>query len=218
VTGSARLPLFIEDFDNPAGSAPAPEPEIIEPVFTAAEIAAARATAWREGYDAATVEWGSDNVAAIRRSLAAIATQCAAAREEAAAVAETSAEAVAQLLFDCFAKAFPALSARHGETELRAIVREVLPALRQEPKVTIRLNRHDADGVAAEIGRMDPELAEHVQIVPTDSMVAGDLLITWRNGRLTRDAAAVWRNIADILAPAGLLPAQPAMKEPERVE
>ena len=217
MTAPSRLPLFIEDFDNPAGPAP-PEPEIIEPVFTAAEIGAARASAWREGYDAATVEWESHNAAATRRSLAAIATQLGVAREEVAAVAETSAEAIAQLLFGCFAKAFPALSARHGETELRAIVREVLPALRQEPKVTIRLNPHDADGVAAEIGRADPELAEHVQVVPTDAMAAGDVLITWRNGRLTRDAASVWRSIADILAPAGLLPAQPAMKEPERVE
>ena len=58
----------------------------------------------------------------------AIAAQFAANAEAAAAsIAEQSAEAIARLLLDSLAAAFPALCARYGEAEVRAIVRAVLP-------------------------------------------------------------------------------------------
>jgi flagellar biosynthesis/type III secretory pathway protein FliH len=218
VTDPSRLALFIEDFDRPQELPPPPEPEIIEPAFTVAEFAAARAEAWREGHEAATAERETAHASAVRQSLAGIAAQLVAARDDSAAIAEQSADAIAQLLISCFAAAFPALSARHGEAEIRAIVRTVLPALRQEPKVTIRLNPHASAGVAAEIERVAPDLMDQVQIVPTDALAAGDVQITWRNGRATRDTAVLWQDIADVLAPAGLLPGRATVKEPERVE
>ena len=68
------------------------------------------------------------------RALAEIAAQIAAARAEAASIAEQSAEAIARLLLDCFAAAFPALSARHGPGEVAAVLRDdfARPASRTE--------------------------------------------------------------------------------------
>ena len=57
------------------------------------------------------------------RRIAAIAEQFAAEREAAAARAEQSAEAIARLLLDSLAAIFPALCARYGDAEVRAIVR-----------------------------------------------------------------------------------------------
>jgi hypothetical protein len=59
--------------------------------------------------------------------------------------------------------------------------------------------------VVREIGRLDPDLAERVRVVECDAMTPGDVKIAWRNGAAVRDAAALWEQVAAVLAPAGLL-------------
>jgi flagellar biosynthesis/type III secretory pathway protein FliH len=215
-TGSASL--FDEDFDHPQAPPPPPEPEVIEPVFTAAELEAAREAAWREGHDTARAEAGQSDTAAARESLARIAAQLDTAREEAGQVAEQAAEAIAHLLLNCFATTFPALCERYGADEVRAIVQAVLPPLRQEPKISIRLDPVTAGSIAGTLSRLDPDLVPRVDVIPTETMRTGDLRITWRNGNAIRDTAALWQEVAGILAPAGLLPPHPALKEIECVE
>ena len=199
--------LFDDDFDLPPAPSPPPEPEIIEPVFTAAELEAAREEAAREAREAALAEAGATSRGAAREALASIAAAMTAASEEAAALAEETASSLAGLLLACFAAAFPALSARHGPEEAAAVVRQVLPALHREPKVTIRVNPRLAGFVVAEIEASDPDLAARVRIVPTEAMAVGDTRIAWDNGAATRDTKAVWERIESILSPAGLLPA-----------
>ena len=107
--------------------------------------------------------------------------------------AEQSAEAIARLLLDSLAAAFPRLCAQYGDAEVRAIVRVVLPGLTQEPAITVRAHPRTATALAQEIARLDPDLAAHVQTVECDAMPPGDVRIAWRNGSATRDAAALWR-------------------------
>ncbi len=123
---------------------------MIEPVFSASELTAAREAAWRDGHAA-----GLQEAAAERRRgdasghRTAIAEQFAAERDVAAARAEVSAEAIAQLLLDSLAAVFPALCARYGDAEVRAIVRIVLPALTQEQAITVRAHPRTAAGAGA---------------------------------------------------------------------
>jgi flagellar biosynthesis/type III secretory pathway protein FliH len=210
--------LFDEDFDHPPAPPPPPEPEVIEPVFTAAELDAARDIAWRDGHDTALSEAERSATAVATRVLAQIAAQLDNAAVEAARVAEQSAEAIAHLLLDCFVTSFPALSAQYGGDEVRAIVRAVVMPLRQEPKITIRLDPVSAGTIAQDIERLEPDLMPRVQVVPTDTMQLGDVRITWRNGSAIRDTGALWQQVVDILAPAGLLPPKAALKEIEHVE
>jgi flagellar biosynthesis/type III secretory pathway protein FliH len=212
--GSGVL-LFDEDFDLPP---PPPEPEVIQPVFTAAELMAARDEAARDSHDSALAEAAGSARALMGRALAEIAAQIAAARAEAASIAEQSAEAIARLLLDCFATAFPALSARHGAGELAAMLREILPALHREPKITVRINPHLIAPMTEEIHALDAELATHVRLIPTDAMAPGDARVTWENGAATRSSVALWEQIEGILAPAGLLNAKQTVKEHELVE
>jgi flagellar biosynthesis/type III secretory pathway protein FliH len=205
--------LFDEDFDLPPAPEPVPEPEIIEPVFTAGELEAARADAWREGHETALAASEAAGTAAAREALAAIAARLDTAREAASAIAEEAADAIARLVMNGFAAAFPALAARQGETELRAVIHAILPTLHQEPRITVRLAPHLAPLVAREIAALDADLVPRVRIVPTDAMPPGDLRITWRNGSAARDTAALWSRIETILAPAGLLATGPAAKE-----
>jgi flagellar biosynthesis/type III secretory pathway protein FliH len=202
--------LFAEDFDLPAA---VPEAEVIEPVFSLGDLAGARAAALREGRVAGLAEAAAGDAAATRRAIEAIALQLADARDAAAALAEQTADAIARLLLDCLARALPAFCAHHGEAEVRAIVRSVLPALTQEQAITVRANPQIAPAIMHEMGGLDPELTARVQIVACDEMAPGDVRIAWRNGAAIRDAAALWEQVATILAPAGLLRTSAPIRE-----
>ncbi len=213
---SGATVLFEEDFDlPPRGNEPetAPEPEIIAPMFTAAELAAARDEAWREGGEQARADEAAAGETALRASLVAAAAQLAQTAAEATAIAEAAAEAIAHLLMAGFAAAFPALAARYGDGEVQAVLRKVLPALYSEPKVTIRVTPATASAVAEELARLDPDLAEQMQVVAVEGMLPGDVRVAWRAGQATRDTTRLWQDIEAILAPAGLLPPEPMRPE-----
>jgi len=202
--------LFAEDFDLPQA---APEPEVIEPSFSAAELTAAREAAWQDGQAEGMQQAAASEAAATRQVLAAIAEQLAEERAAAAERAQSSAETIARLLLDSLAATFPALCARYGDAEVRAIIHAVLPALRQETAITVRAHPRTTAAATQEIARLDPDLAAHVQMLDCDGMQPGDVRIAWRNGSAARDAAALWQQVADVLVPAGLLRADAAIRE-----
>ena len=214
--------IFAEDFDRPQQAKPPPDPKPPEPAYNAADLQEARAQAMREGHAAGLAEADGVTGALARHALLTIAERLDSARDEANTIAEEAAEAVARLLMDAFATAFPALSARHAEGELRAIVRSVLPRLQEEPAIVVRASPHVAQALSEEIAAVDPELVDRVRVVPTDSVPMGDIRIAWRAGNARRDTAGLWAEIENVLAPAGLLsPAaqvRNSVKEPENVE
>jgi flagellar biosynthesis/type III secretory pathway protein FliH len=213
--GGPGVLLFDEDFDLPSASA---DPEVILPVFSAAELMAARDEAAQDSRDRTLAEADETARAVASRTLAQIAAQITESRLEAVSIAEQSAEAIARLLLDCFATAFPVLSARHGPGELAAVLREILPALHREPKITVRISPHLVSAMTDEIQSLDADLAARVRLIPTDAVAPGDARITWENGAATRDAASLWEQIENILAPAGLLNVKQTAKEKELVE
>jgi flagellar biosynthesis/type III secretory pathway protein FliH len=208
---SARGPgiiLFDEDFDLPP---PSNEPEVIEPVYSLGELNAAREEAAKDSRERALAEADASARMMASRALIAISDGLEAARAEAASIAEQSSEAIARLLMRCFATAFPALSARHGQLELTALLREILPALHREPTITVRVSPHVSAELATDVHALDADLAKRVRLIATDAVSPGDARIDWENGAATRDAASLWRQIENVLAPAGLLdPADPS--------
>jgi flagellar assembly protein FliH len=212
--------LFNEDFDHPPPAEPPPEPEIIEPAYSVAEIEAARAEAWRDGHDTAVADALASDSAAAVEALRLIAAQLAEARHEITSIGEAAADSLARMTMAALAAALPAMCAAHGDVELKAIIRTLLPALHQEPKVVIRVEPGMALSLEQEIDRLDPDLLPHVQIIPTETVASGDIRVAWRGGGAVRDSAALWRQIEDILMPAGLLatpfgtPAEPGRSDP----
>jgi flagellar biosynthesis/type III secretory pathway protein FliH len=202
--------LFDEDFDV---IEPTPEPEVIEPVFSASELAAAREATWHDGHDAGIQEATHSDAAATRQAMEAIARELRADRTAATALAEQAAQSITHLLLESLAAAFPVLCSRYGDAEVCAIARTVLPALTQEPVITVRVNPRTAAALAHELAQLDPDIAEHVQTSQCDSMPPGDVRIAWHNGGAMRDAAALWEQIAAILVPAGLLRTDALSKE-----
>jgi hypothetical protein len=116
-------------------------------------------------------------------------------------------------LLESLAATFPALCASHGDAEVRAIVRTVLPALSQEQVITVRAHSRTLAALTQEIARVQPDLAADVQTVECDAMQLGDVLIAWRNGSAVRDAAVLWEQVAAVLVPAGLLQTEAAIRE-----
>lgn len=203
--------LYAEDFDDDAGAAPAgpdhphmAEPEIIEPVFTAAEVERARLQARQAGQ--AEAEGGV--LAARNRLLGVVASGLADARSAAHEAAATMAEGVARAMLSALAACLPKLCQRHGELELRALVAALLPALCDEPKILLRVHPAMADGLLEDIGTLDAELAEQAHVLPTGSIPPGDVRITWEGGSAVRDAAAACAAFKAGLAALGLLEEQ----------
>jgi flagellar biosynthesis/type III secretory pathway protein FliH len=194
--------LFDDDFDMPDV---APEPEAAEPAFSAADLANAREAAWELGHAAGLEEASASDAATTRRAIESMAAQFADARDVAAALAEQSADAIARLLLDSLAVIVPVLCARYADAEVQAMVRAILPALTQEQAIKVRAHPRTAPAILHEIGRLDPDLAARIQITECEGTPPGDVRIAWRNGATARDAAALWNEVAAILAPAGLL-------------
>lgn len=202
--GRDRFVLFGEDFDQPrAGDIP--EPELIRPGYSAADIAAARAEAWAEGYEAGTTEAKASAAAGISAMLESLATTLRDTRDDVVAGTEQAADAIAHLLMNSLAAVLPALCARYGDTELCALARTILPALAREPSVTVRVNPMHVPALTREIDRLDPDLIEHVQLVPVAEMAPGDVRAAWQDGVAVRNGAELWRQVLAVLAPAGLV-------------
>ena len=210
----APAALFAEDFDLPRRAA-IPASEVINPTYTAADLAEARAEAWAAGHAAGTTEANGMITATTRSLLEAIAAALHDAKATANTVAERSVEAIARLLLDSLAKLLPALCERHGEAELCALIHTILPALAQEPTITVRLNPVHTTALMRELDRLDPELVERVRLLPVEAIEVGDVRVSWHDGSATRDTAALWQQVRAVLEPAGLLsPANPPTPNP----
>lgn len=202
--------LFSEDFDAPEAIS---DPGTIEPVLTASDLSEARAAAWHAGHAAGLMEAVESEAAATRRAVEEIAALLARENEMAAARAEQSAVEMTQLLLNALATTFPQLCKEYGDAEARAVVRLVIPALMQEPVITLHANHQTAAAAASEIARLDPDAAARLRISECDEMPQGDVRIAWRNGSATRDAALLWRQVIDVLMPMGLLGVDTVVKE-----
>lgn len=198
--------LYAEDFDDIGGSdlvAPDPvaEPEIIEPVFTAAELDAARAEASAAGRAEAERGLAGSRTQLLARVASSLEDARAAARE----VAEQAAEGVARCLLGALAACLPSLCERHGAAELQAFVRTLLPALTEEPRVIVRINPVMMAMMQSEISGLDDEIAERIQLLATEAVPPGDARVTWGDGSAVRDTSRA-RAAFDVgLAELGLL-------------
>lgn len=204
--------LFAEDFDAPAGVTVLDEVADERPPppgFTEADVAAARADAYAEGHQRGLVQAAADRAEVTRQLLAIIAERLREANGEATRAAETAAESVARLLLGVFAALLPALFARHGAGEVAALAKAVLPALRNEVEVTLEVAPPLLREVAHALDGLDPALRERTTLRASEAMAPGDVRILWRDGALVRDGAALWREVAEALAPFGLA-AEPA--------
>lgn len=206
--------LFAEDFDAPAGitdlDAAEPETEAAPPVFDAEAVEAAREQGFADGLGRGLAQAAQDRAEISRQLLATLVERLEGADAASRAAAEESALVVARLLLTVLARLFPTLCARHGAGEAVALARAVLPRLQSEAQVTVRVSPHVEAALRAVIDTLEPDQQPRITLVPTDAVAPGDLQVSWNNGRARRDMAAIWNEVAGVLARYGIDASEPA--------
>lgn len=195
--------LYAEDFgEEPAPPAePEPEPAPAPPPITEADVA----EACRGAVAAAEAEWAQG--AAERRTLAfqALAAGLAAARQDAVRQAEEAADALARAVLSTVAGVLPHMCRAHGDAEVAALVRELLPLLAPRGRVVVRAHPGVLPALGGDLQRLPESVAENVELRPAN-LPPGDARLSWEGGSLDRDAAAICAAVTESLAGLGLLP------------
>jgi flagellar assembly protein FliH len=197
------LQLFTQDFDAPRAEH-TPEPEVIEPTFSAEDVAAAREQGWAEGRESALAEAVTQHELALAKAATAVAEQVAGLQREWQSASEENAWATARLVFDVLGALFPALNAAHGEQEVLALVRALLPGLARQPAVTVRAHPSFAGTLVREFEQHELVDPGRVQVVPLETIASGDVRLLWAEGSSGREAAEVWRRVSTVLRDCGL--------------
>jgi flagellar biosynthesis/type III secretory pathway protein FliH len=124
---------------------------------------------------------------------------------EVAELADAAASSVAGLIFDVLAKLLPDFCARQGKAEIAALARDILPTLRAEPKIVVRVNPHDVAVIEDVLGELPNELCGNITLTPTDSVGGGDLQVRWQDGGVSRDSRALLGQVTDLLRQFGFV-------------
>ncbi len=195
--------LYAEDFDD-SDASPMPEPSAAPPSFTLTDLEAAQQIARANAVQAARAEWEASALHDRTRSLAAIAAAVAEARQEARTLTETVADGAARTILSMVAGVLPDLCVQHGGAEVRALLRHLLPTLAQQPRINVRVGQAVLDGVRADLALLDEDLVAAIALTAAP-LAPGDTRVTWTDGSMVRDQAAIRTAITAALTELGLL-------------
>ena len=204
------LKFFVEDFDAaPHAEAIATTVAEQQAAATANELAvdleAMREAAYQDGLRDGLQQAAAARETAAARMVAALEDQLRAAQYQAAQEADRAATSVARLLIQFLMKMLPAVCARYGAEEIADVARAVLPGLHQEPHVVVSVHPAVAADVELELTRLGAEMKQRAVLEPTESVLPGDVRITWRDGSAARDTNDLMQRIAAVFASHGLL-------------
>lgn len=196
--------LYAEDFDAPDAE-PEPEPKPVEPKFTLADLEAAQAAACCEAVLAARAAWeaGASNLRT--QLLERVAASVTAAQDGARLLAEEVAAETAKAVLTVLAGLLPHFCRLHGSAEVRALLRNLLPQLTQQPRITIRVHPAALDGVREDLRELDGDVSANVTLMTLDTLGRGDARVGWTNGALRRDGNAIISALSAGLVQLGLI-------------
>ncbi len=202
--------LYAEDFDDApveAERAPPPEPTPAEPApLTQTDLDRACV----EAVETARAEWEAKQRQQRTHALAEIASAMGAARQDADREAAAIAEGTVTTMLSMLAGALPRYCRTHGPAEVRTLMQHLLPNLRREPRVVIRVHPALAPILQQDLALLDEELAEAVTITPA-ALELGDVRVNWTDGFFVRDTAKILAAMQEALAQLGLVePINPA--------
>ncbi len=208
--------LFLEDFEAPEVP-PAPEPVVMPPLFTDADLAQACAEAQAAGYERGLAQARDESAEATRRAIEAIASALSTASDTVARTAECHADAMAALLMGSLRTALPTLCQGFGAQEAAAIATLLRPGLCRYPAVRVCANRETRPelerALCSGLRELAGDLCERLSFVDAPDVAPGDVRLEWDTGAASRDTERIWTDIAAVLSPLGLLAADAAALE-----
>lgn len=188
---------------------PAPEPEVPPaPSFSEEELESARSAAWQEGHDQGREQALAEaRVAAETTSAEALTLIAGRLREgldRLDAERDVTLAEVLQNAMTVLRKLFPALSARHGLSEIEALVRSCLERLHEEPRVVVRAPDALLDILRGHLDelKLDAAYEGRVVLLADDDLGPDDARIEWADGGAERNGRRLWAEIDEILSHA----------------
>ena len=192
--------LYAEDFGIVAPPR-APEPSVPEaPALTQADLDAACARA----VAAAEAVWSGRSEQRRAEALQKVVESLAASRAQLGEHAEAAADGVARAALGMLAGALPDLCRAHGDQEVRALMRKLAPLLAARTRLVIRVHPGLLPGLQADIANLDDTVAGNIELRPAN-LPPGDVRLSWEDGSLVRDSAAIRAAMEESLAQLGLL-------------
>jgi len=196
--------LYIEDFDENDIEVVAPEVEVAAPAYGEPDIEAAREAGRLAGLEEARVEIAAVQGALRLSVLETIADMLRGTRQEAEKLAEHRAWDLSATVLAVLSAALPAAAARHARGEIEAIFKVVLPGLRCEPELCVRVHPEQEADAASALSSLLADQPTVVTVRGDPALAPSDVVMTWRDGSARRDCALIWNHIAAALAPLGL--------------
>jgi len=199
------IPQEPEEPEIPAQDPPQPaEPEIITPRYSAEDLEIARgdgyAQGWQEGWQEGQQAARAEREEMVRLLLSGIAQNLAQSAADAREVSEACAEATAMMFMQCLSSLLPSLCARHGPSEAAAVARCILPSLKREPRVAVRVNPTAVADMQAVLSGLDPEFASRIEVSAVQTMASGDVHVSWQDGEAVRDSRMMLGQVNEALA------------------
>ncbi len=200
--------LYAEDFDAPEPMSAPPaappmpaEPVVIEPTFSLIDLQRATERARQEERMAARQQAEQDAAVLRTQALVQLADAVAQSRSEAARIVAEAAEATAQTLLATIAALLPAVAAAHGQAEAAALLRLLLPAMANEPRLTVRAHPALLAGLRQETRTLLEAGNTVVEWTGSETMLPGDIVVRWQDGSMIRDTNALCAQVQALLVP-----------------
>jgi len=200
-----------EDVETPKVSAqPTPEepddeeaePEEVIPTFSQEDIEVAR----REGFQAGKEEGLHASLDSVERQMSAtlgnlenqitrIIDEQNTANEDASHLALSVAVSIAR-------KMLPEMASSNAVNEIELVIKDVLPRLIEEPRITVRLHGNVEAGITSRLESLTGKLGYHgvISVYPDSDITIGDCRLEWSCGGADRNTKALWREVDDIIA------------------
>jgi flagellar assembly protein FliH len=209
--------LYAEDFGvevpkpQPVTKPPPPSPP--PPSITQADIDAACIRA----VQAAERAWSSSAEDRRTEALANFAAGLAEVRQEAAHHAEAVADGIARTVLSALAGALPHLCRAHGDAEVRALLARLAPLVAPSMRLVVRVHPDLIETIGSDLAAIDDSLVSQVELRPAN-LPAGDVRLSWEEGRLVRDTASICTALQEGLAALGLTGTPTHLLQPGSLE
>ncbi|GAC1342795.1 MAG: hypothetical protein NVSMB18_17460 [Acetobacteraceae bacterium] len=193
--------LYAEDFDDPKPQDTVePVEEALPPPLTQADIDRACVAAVEE----ARTGWEAIRTGHRSQALAAISGAIEAVRDETGRETAALAEGIASTMLSMLSGALPVLCRDHGPAEARALVQRLIPLLRREPRITIRVHPSLVPVLRDDLAPLEDDIVGTITVAPA-ALAPGDVRVTWGEGSFVRDTQTILAAMQGALAELGLV-------------
>ena len=138
------------------------------------------------------------------KAIAALGPVLAGIRNDTEQAALAVAEATVTTILSIVTGLLPHFSREHGAAEVRALLGRLLPTIRSQTRVNVRVHSDLVATIQRDVAELEPDLAAMIDVAAAP-LERGDVKVSWENGSMARDSRKIMQAIEDALGQLGLL-------------